>query len=75
MAVIVVCPKATSVANPVLMPMVATPVLEELQVGVTILLFVSVAVNVTERDANEAVNVPLPCEMQPVQAIVSPLLL
>lgn len=75
-AVIVVCPAATRVANPVLLPMVATPVLEELQVGVTALLFVSVAVNVSEPELSRAVNVPVPCpEMQPVQLIVNPLLL
>lgn len=71
----VVCPVATSVANPVLLPMVATAVLEELQVGLRTLLFVSVAVKVTEPALRRAVNVPLPCEMQPVQAIVNPLLL
>ena len=55
--------------------MLATAALEELHVGLTMLLFVSLAVNVTEPEANEAVNVPLPCKMQPVQAIVKPVLL
>lgn len=72
---IVACPVLTSVAIPVLLPMLATAELEELHVGLTMLLFVSVAVNVTEPEVNDAVNVPLPCEMQPVQAIVKPLLL
>ena len=55
----------------------ATAVLEELQVGLTALLFVSVAVNVTDPELNSAVNVPVPCpEMQPVaHAMFNPLLL
>ena len=65
-------------ARPVLLfANVATLGLEELQVGLTALFFVSVAVNVTEPELNRAVNVPVPCpEMQPVaQVIVNPLLL
>lgn len=56
---------------------VATAVFKELHVGLTALLLVSVAVNVTEPELNSAVNVPVPCpEMQPVaHVIVSPLLL
>ena len=70
----VTCPVLTSVANPVLLPMLATAELEELHVGLTMLLLVSVAVNVTEPDASEAVKLLVPVEMQPVQAMVKPLL-
>lgn len=63
------------VAMPVLLPIRATPELEELQVGLTVLLLVSVAVNVTEPEAKDAVNPPVVCEVQPVHAMVKPVLL
>ena len=76
-AVMVVCPVVSSVASPVVLAMLATAELEELQAGLTKLLFVSVAVKVTEPELNRAVNVPVPCpEVQPVaHVIVNSLLL
>lgn len=68
-AVMVVDPVATRVVTPVLELMLATPVLEELHVGLTAEpLFV--AVNVTVPVAKLAVKVPEPCERQPEQPIV-----
>jgi hypothetical protein len=52
--------------------MLATPVLVELQVGVTIWLELFVAMKVTEPEANEAVNPPVVCCVHPVQVMVSP---
>jgi hypothetical protein len=56
-AVIVVVPVATSVVIPVLELMFATPTLEELHVGVTIVPELFVAKKVTEPVLNDAVNV------------------
>jgi hypothetical protein len=61
-------PVVKRVATPVLELMLATPVLEEVQVGLTAdPLFV--AVNVTEPVDNVAVKVPEPCERHPEQLI------
>jgi hypothetical protein len=68
-AVMLVDPVVKSVATPVLELMLATAVLEELQVGL-IAEPLFVAVNVTEPVANVAVKVPEPCERHPEQLIV-----
>jgi hypothetical protein len=57
------------VATPVLELMLATAGLEELHVGLTVWL-PSVALNVTEPCVNEALNVPVPVDVQPEQLIV-----
>jgi hypothetical protein len=71
-ALIVVVPVPTNVAVPVPELMVATAVLEEFQVGDTIWLELFVAINVTEPEANEAVNAPVLCCVQPEHVIVKP---
>jgi hypothetical protein len=71
-ALIVVVPVPINVAVPVAELMVATPVLEEFQVGDTIWLELFVAMNVTEPEANEAVNAAVLCCVQPEQVIVKP---
>jgi len=69
LAEIVVVPADSSVAIPVVEPMLATPVFDEVQVGFTAEpLFV--ALNVTEPVERLAVNVPEPWEIQPEQEMV-----
>jgi len=69
-AEIVVVPVATSVATPVLELIFATLAVEELHVGETAVPELFVAKNVTEPEVREAVKVPEPCEIHPVQEIV-----
>lgn len=68
-AVIVVEPVVSSDATPVVDPILATAVLEEVQVGVTADPLL-VAVNVTVPLISVAVNVEPDCERQPEQEIV-----
>jgi len=65
----VVEPVVASVATPVVEPILATAVLEDVQVGETAEPLL-VAVNVTVPVSTEAVNVEPDCEMQPEQEIV-----
>jgi len=69
LAEIVVVPADSRVAIPVVEPMLATPVFDEVHVGFTAEpLFV--ALNVTEPVERLAVNVPEPWEIQPEQEMV-----
>ena len=68
-AVIVVEPAVTRVATPVVEPILATAVLEDVQVAETAEPLL-VAVNVTVPVVRDAVNVEPDCEMQPEQEIV-----
>lgn len=65
-----VVPVFTNVATPVLELMFATPTFEELHVADTAVPELFVAKNVTEPEVSEAVKVPEPCEIHPVQEIV-----
>ena len=69
-ALMVVVPLATNAATPVLELMFAMLTFVELHVGETAVPELFVAKKVTEPEVNDAVKVPEPCEIQPVQEIV-----